>query len=99
MAALKDARQRTLALVSDLNEEQLRVPLLPIINPIVWEIGHVGWFQEKWVLRHTRGQPALMSDADSLWDSAAVGRYALDSAAAFDCRHPRLSGERAGTGG
>lgn len=72
IAALKDARQRTLTLVSDLNEEQLSVPLLPIINPIVWEIGHVGWFQEKWVLRHTRGQPPLISNADSLWDSAAV---------------------------
>jgi len=72
IAALKDARQRTLALVSDLDEEQLRVPLLPIINSIVWEIGHVGWFQEKWVLRHTRGQPALISNADALWDSAAV---------------------------
>ena len=72
IAALKDARHRTLGLVSDLNEEQLRVPLLPIINPIVWEIGHLGWFQEKWVLRHTRSQPPLISNADALWDSAAV---------------------------
>jgi len=71
-AALKDARQRTLALISDLSEEQLRVPLLPIINPIVWEIGHVGWFQEKWVLRHTRGESPLVSSADALWDSSAV---------------------------
>ena len=72
IAALQDARQRTLALVSDLDDEQLRVPMLPIINPTVWEIGHVGWFQEKWVLRHTRGRPALISTADALWDSAAV---------------------------
>jgi iron(II)-dependent oxidoreductase len=72
IAALKDSRQRTLALISDLNEEQLRVPLLPIINPIVWEIGHVGWFQEKWVLRQTRGEPPLISNADALWDSAVV---------------------------
>src|SRR5690349_10347629 len=60
IAALKDARRRTFTLVSDLNEEQLSVPLLPVINPIVWEIGHVGWFQEKWVLRHARGQPPLI---------------------------------------
>jgi len=72
IAALRDARQRTLALISDLNEEQLTVPLLPIINPIVWEIGHVGWFQEKWVLRHTRGRPPVIGNADALWDSAAV---------------------------
>jgi iron(II)-dependent oxidoreductase len=48
------------------------VPLLPIINPIVWETGHVGWFQEKWVLRHTRRELPSVSNADALWDSAAV---------------------------
>jgi iron(II)-dependent oxidoreductase len=72
VAALKDARRRTLELVSDLSDEQLRVPLLPIINPIVWEIGHVGWFQERWALRHTRGEAPLLEYGDSLWDSAAV---------------------------
>ena len=72
ISALQDSRRRTLDLVSDLTEEQMRMPLLPIINPAVWEVGHVGWFQEKWVLRHARGQAPLLENADSLWDSAAV---------------------------
>ena len=72
IAALKDARQRTLELVADLSDEQLQVPLLRIINPIVWEIGHVAWFQEKWVLRHARAEAPLLECGDSLWDSAAV---------------------------
>jgi iron(II)-dependent oxidoreductase len=72
ISALKDSRRRTLELVSDLSDEQLRVPLLPIINPIVWEIGHVGWFQERWALRHARGEAPLLEYGDSLWDSAAV---------------------------
>jgi gamma-glutamyl hercynylcysteine S-oxide synthase len=72
IAALKDSRQRTLELLSDLSDEQLRVPLLPIINPIVWETGHVGWFQERWALRHARGAAPLVEHGDSLWDSAAV---------------------------
>jgi iron(II)-dependent oxidoreductase len=72
IAALKDARRRTLELVSDLTGEQLRVPLLPIINPILWEIGHVAWFQEKWALRHARNAAPLLESGDSLWDSAAV---------------------------
>jgi iron(II)-dependent oxidoreductase len=72
ISALRDSRRRTLDLISDLTEEQLRVPLLSIINPIVWETGHVGWFQEKWVLRETRGNPPLIETADALWDSAAV---------------------------
>src|SRR5262245_43792143 len=67
-----DARRRTLDLVADLRDEQLLGPHLAIINPLLWEIGHVAWFQEKWVLRHARGRPPLRPDADALYDSAAV---------------------------
>ncbi len=70
--ALEDARRRTLELVEGLSDQQLSVPLLPIINPILWEIGHVAWFQEKWALRHLRGQPPVMAHGDALYDSAAV---------------------------
>ncbi len=71
-AFLQDVRRRTLALVEDLSDAQLRVPLLPIINPILWEIGHAAWFQEKWALRHLRGLPPVLAHGDSLYDSAAV---------------------------
>lgn len=67
-----DARQRTLALVADLDDEQLLGPRLAIVNPLLWEIGHVAWFQEKWVLRHVGKQPPIHRDADALYDSAAV---------------------------
>src|SRR5260370_5926029 len=69
---LRDSRRRTLELLSDLSEEQLLVPMLPIINPILWELGHVGWFQEHWTLRHVRKADPILPYADSLWDSAAV---------------------------
>ena len=69
---LQDSRRRTLALQADLSDEQLNTPLLPIINPPVWELGHVAWFQEKWILRRLAGSPSLRRDADQLWDSAAV---------------------------
>jgi iron(II)-dependent oxidoreductase len=69
---LRDARARTLALVADLRDDQLLGPRLAIINPFLWEIGHVGWFQENWVLRHRFGLDALRADADNLYDSGAV---------------------------
>ena len=72
IAMLSGARERTLALVADLSAEQLRVPCIDIINPPVWEIGHVAWFQERWALRHLRGLEPIRPDADSFWDSAAV---------------------------
>ena len=38
---LVDARRRTFELVADLDDSQLLGPRLPIVNPLLWEIGHV----------------------------------------------------------
>jgi len=68
-----DARARTMDLVRDLSDDQLlRVPLLRIINPLLWEIGHVAYFQEYFVLRQASGRQPIRSDADALYDSAKV---------------------------
>ncbi len=72
VAWVRDARQRSMDLVADLTDEQLIGPQLAIINPFLWEIGHIAWFQEKWVLRHAGGERPLRADADSLYDSAAI---------------------------
>ena len=69
---VRDARRRTHDVVAGLDARQLIGPRLAIVNPVLWEIGHVAWFQERWVLRHAGGQPALRADADALWDSSAV---------------------------
>ncbi|MBI3937997.1 MAG: ergothioneine biosynthesis protein EgtB [Betaproteobacteria bacterium] len=72
---LRAARDRTLALSIDLNGERLLGPRLAIVNPPLWEIGHVGWFQEHWCLRYQPGSelsPSLLPDADRLYDSARV---------------------------
>ena len=67
-----DARQRSLDLVADLDHQQLMGPRLPTVNPLLWEIGHVAWFQEKWVLRHVCKQKPVRNDADALYDSIAI---------------------------
>ncbi len=69
---ITEARQRSFDLVTDLTPEQLMGPRLPIVNPLHWEIGHVAWFQELWVLRHGLGERHLREDGDALWDSSAV---------------------------
>jgi iron(II)-dependent oxidoreductase len=69
---LTEARTRTLGLVADLSDHQMMGPQLSIVNPPLWEIGHVAWFQEKWALRHLRGLAPIRPDGDSLYDSAAV---------------------------
>ncbi|HEY8226415.1 MAG TPA: selenoneine synthase SenA [Pyrinomonadaceae bacterium] len=70
--ALRETRKRTLELVHDLSDAQLMGPRLKIVNPLRWEIGHVAWFQEFWILRHLSGQPAILKHGDELYDSARV---------------------------
>ena len=70
-AWVRDARARTFDLISDLSDEQLLGPRLSIVNPLLWEIGHVAWFQEKWALRR-QNESSIHSGADSLYDSAAI---------------------------
>src|SRR4051794_32084921 len=67
-----DARRRTLDLVSDLSEPQLLGPRLGTVNPLLWEMGHLAWFYEKWVLRDGGAAPSLRDDADTVYDSSAV---------------------------
>jgi len=69
---VQDARRRTLALVEDLDDGQLVGPRLAIVNPLRWELGHVAWFQERWVLREAAGRGPLRADGDALYDSSAV---------------------------
>ena len=74
---LRDARARTLATYSHLDLESLRFPLLDVVNPPVWELSHIAWFQEYWCLRYSpeHGGPrkgSMLRQADALFDSSRV---------------------------
>jgi len=75
--ALRDARKRTLTLYGHLDLIGLRVPCIPIVNPPIWELGHVAWFQEIWCLRYSRAREcpvshSILPRADELFDSSGV---------------------------
>ncbi len=70
--ALHEIRERTLELVADLDDERMLGPRLGVVNPPLWELGHVGWFQEFWVLRHTRGLAPILANGDAVYDSAIL---------------------------
>ena len=72
---LLDARARADRVTADLDGERLLGPMLAIVNPPLWEIGHVSWFQERWCLRlRTDGSlgDSILPGADALYDSSAV---------------------------
>jgi iron(II)-dependent oxidoreductase len=69
---LEDAGARTRLLLDDLSDAQLMGPRLPIVNPLRWELGHVGWFLERWALRTALGRAPRRADGDALYDSSRV---------------------------
>ncbi len=69
---LNDARQRTLALVSGLDSQQMIGPKLSSVNPLLWEIGHVAYFYEYWILRGVDGADSFLENADALYDSINI---------------------------
>lgn len=80
-ADLRQARARTLRLTQGLSAEQWMGPMLPTVNPLLWEVGHVAWFHEFWTLRHVHGEAPALARADQLWNSSAVAhatRWDLD---------------------
>ena len=84
--ALQDSRRDTLATFAAYESAlpRLVVPHQPGLNPPLWELGHIGWFQEFWLARNpVRGGGAaadpnaprhapLRMDADALYDSSRV---------------------------
>jgi len=84
--ALREARQYTNALVADLSDAQWTdIDYSPVLNPFLWEVGHVGWFAEHWCLRWQGEEkllrPSMLVSADRWYDSARVehrSRWSLD---------------------
>jgi iron(II)-dependent oxidoreductase len=72
IARVRDARQRTLALVNDLDDAQLTVPRMDIVNPFRWEMGHVAFFYDVFLLRHFGSERFLLDGAETLYDSFTV---------------------------
>ncbi|MDB5928328.1 MAG: hypothetical protein JWR60_35 [Polaromonas sp.] len=86
--ALMDARNHTLHLFGQyqkaLESVNFAVPPLPGLNPPLWLLGHVGWFQERWIGRNlqralgARCEPApvrlasLEPNADRWWDAGQL---------------------------
>ena len=80
-AALRDSRAVTLARTFDLADWP--VPEQPGVNRIDWELGHLAWFAEFWVLRGPHAssrdgrfveatRPARIAGPDAVFDSSRL---------------------------
>lgn len=72
---LYETRDRTLALVDTLSDDQLQVPYHPGVNPPLWEMGHSSFFYEVFVLNLLDGTPSYDPSMDDLWDSFHIEHH------------------------
>jgi gamma-glutamyl hercynylcysteine S-oxide synthase len=56
---LEAARERTLALVAHLDDEQLQQVYSPLMSPLVWDLGHIAAYEDLW-LAHRHGELELL---------------------------------------
>ncbi|OOC52938.1 MULTISPECIES: ergothioneine biosynthesis protein EgtB [Nocardiopsis] len=52
-----------------LDEEELLAQHSPLMSPLVWDLAHVGNYEEQWLLRAAGGREALRPDIDGLYDA------------------------------
>jgi gamma-glutamyl hercynylcysteine S-oxide synthase len=84
-AALRNVREGTLAVFDAyIAAGSLHVPYSDELNPPLWELGHIGWYQELWIGRNPQRAagiayqhavprtPSLLARGDSWYDSSTV---------------------------
>lgn len=67
--ALSEARERTLALVEPLDDEQLNRVYSPILSPLAWDLGHIANFEELWLVKTIGGREPLHGELGRFYDA------------------------------
>ena len=113
--ALMDARNHTLHLAAQietaLGAGGLAVPMKPEINPPLWTLGHIGWFQEWWIARNLQCHQGAGADpsatrlasiepnSDPWWNPAVAPHDSRWDAYASASSTPDTEGRRVRLGG
>ncbi|MEE8395030.1 MAG: selenoneine synthase SenA [bacterium] len=71
-AQMTDANRRTTDLLKDFDDERWIGGYLEIVNPPLWEVGHVAFFYEVFMLGVLDGQPFRYKNANELYNSFIV---------------------------
>ena len=66
---MDEARRHTLKLIEPLTHEQLNRVYDPILSPLIWDLGHIGNFEELWLVQRIAGREPLRGDLGELYDA------------------------------
>jgi iron(II)-dependent oxidoreductase len=69
VAELEAVRERSLGLLAPLDESDLLRQHSPLMSPLVWDLAHVGNYEEQWLARAAGGLPAIDPSLDHLYDA------------------------------
>ena len=69
---IQEARERSWQLLAGLSSQQLSPGYGKEVNPFLWELGHVAWFYEFFLLRQGEGLRPLDPGFDALYNSSQV---------------------------
>jgi len=88
LAAMEQARGRTLGLVAHLPDERLEAQLSPIMSPLAWDLAHIAAYEDLWICHRHGGEELLRADLAAIYDAFETPRAVrgevelLDAAAA-----------------
>jgi len=72
--ALAEARERTLALVSGVCEQDLERVHSTLMSPLVWDLGHIAAFEDLWLVHRYGERPMLREDLVEVYDAMETPR-------------------------
>ncbi len=72
--ALRDARERTLALVDSVCDEDLDRVHSPLMSPLVWDLGHIAAYEDLWLVHRFGDRPLLHEDLATVYDAFETPR-------------------------
>ena len=74
LAALDEARKRTLGLVAPLSETDLERVHSTLMSPLVWDLGHIAAFEDLWIVHRHGGRPLLREELAEVYDAFETPR-------------------------
>src|ERR671926_1976561 len=67
---LKEARERTRFLLEQVSEEDLVTQHDPIMSPLIWDFGHIGNYEELWLLQKAHGKGLSDREIYDMYDAS-----------------------------
>ena len=87
---LEEARKRTWLLLRTVSEEDLLAQHDPIMSPLIWDYGHIGNYEELWLLQRAHGKNLSKRELYDMYDASLHPREERPSLNLLDRRDADL---------